>query len=229
MDVKPQHKRQWQLYLDFIETSRNLTHEPDTNLAKHHIIPRHLGGTDDEDNLVKLTYADHAKAHRLLYETFGLAGDHRAWRMWETHAQDEQKFLDAAANGGAIGGKIGGKATVESHGPQMANGGKASVASHGPQLANGGKATVESHGPQLANGGKANVASGQLASIQSKGGEVQGRKNVESGHLAAIRSKGAATSAVKWISLYDGHICPRSWISRRNKEDPNRIGTWVEL
>ena len=40
-------------------------------------------------------------------------------------------------------GKHGGKATVASHGPQMANGGK-----------HGGKATVASHGPQLAIGGK---------------------------------------------------------------------------
>ena len=53
----------------------------------------------------------------------------------------------------------GGKATVDSHGPQLANGGKiggkATVDSHGPQLANGPQASVDSHGPQLANGGRA--------------------------------------------------------------------------
>ena len=215
MDVKPEKQRQWQTYLDFIEDCSFLTHSPDTNLASHHIIPRHLGGTDDADNLIDLTYWDHAQAHRLLYETFGLAHDKRAWKSWEVAAQDEQSFLDGCIKGG----QIGGLATVESHGPQLANGGKATIESHGLQLANGGKAggkaTIESHGPQLANGGK--------ATIESHGPQLAngGRKAVDSGQLASLHAK--------WISLYDGHICPRNWISRRNKEDQNRIGTWVEL
>jgi|TARA_B110000285_G_scaffold211647_1_gene254500 hypothetical protein len=37
----------------------------------HHIIPRHAGGTDDPDNLVRLTTTEHAEAHRLLYEKYG--------------------------------------------------------------------------------------------------------------------------------------------------------------
>lgn len=32
----------------------------------HHIIPRSLGGTDDEDNLVKLTHKEHLFAHKLM-------------------------------------------------------------------------------------------------------------------------------------------------------------------
>jgi hypothetical protein len=225
MDVKPQHKRQWQLYLDFIETSRNLTHEPDTNLAKHHIIPRHLGGTDDAENLIALTYLDHAQAHRLLYETFGMAPDHAAWRRWEVAAQDEQAFLDGCSKGGQIGGKIAGRINVDSgqiftiatpescsNGGKNSNGGKASVASHGPQLANGGKATVESHGPQMANGGK-----------------IAGRKAVKSGQLASVRSKGLSACHAKWISLFDGCITAFNCISRKNKQEPARIGTWVEL
>jgi len=245
MDVKPEKQRQWQTYLDFIEDCSFLTHSPDTNLASHHIIPRHLGGTDDADNLIDLTYWDHAQAHRLLYETFGLAHDKRAWKSWEVAAQDEQSFLDGCIKGGQIGGLAtveshgpqlanGGKATIESHGPQLANGGKATIESHGPQLANGGKATIESHGLQLANGGKAGgkatieshgpqLANGGKATIESHGPQLAngGRKAVDSGQLASLHAK--------WISLYDGHICPRNWISRRNKEDQNRIGTWVEL
>ena len=215
MHVKPEHQTQWQTYLDFIEDCSFLTHSPDTNLASHHIIPRHLGGTDDADNLIDLTYADHYQAHRLLFETFGLKHDYNAWKRWEVAAQDEQAFLDGCRNGG--------NATVESHGPQMANGGKASVASHGPQMANGGKASVASHGPQLANGGSATVESHgpQMANGGKVGGKISGRKNVESGHLASL--------STKWISTYDGTICAYNWISRRNKEDQNRIGTWVEL
>jgi hypothetical protein len=41
-------------------------------------------------------------------------------------------------------------------------GGKATVASHGPQLANGGKATVASHGLQMANGGRKSTTDSRL-------------------------------------------------------------------
>ena len=48
--------------------------------------------------------------------------------------------------------------------------GKATVASHGPQLANGGKATVASHGPQLANGGTTSMSGEHAPRIHSAGG-----------------------------------------------------------
>jgi len=30
----------------------------------HHIIPKHMGGTDEESNLVELTVEEHAEAHK---------------------------------------------------------------------------------------------------------------------------------------------------------------------
>lgn len=48
-------------------------------LHKHHIIPKHMGGTDDPINLIELTVEEHAEAHRLLYEQYGRAQDKRAW------------------------------------------------------------------------------------------------------------------------------------------------------
>ena len=33
----------------------------------HHIVPRHMGGTDNPENLVKLTVEEHAMAHLKLY------------------------------------------------------------------------------------------------------------------------------------------------------------------
>jgi hypothetical protein len=46
---------------------------------KHHIIPRHMGGTDDPSNLIELTIEEHAEAHRLLYEQYGKIEDRLAW------------------------------------------------------------------------------------------------------------------------------------------------------
>ena len=46
----------------------------------HHIIPRHAGGTDDPSNLVKLTVAEHAEAHRKLFEEHGNQYDYLAWK-----------------------------------------------------------------------------------------------------------------------------------------------------
>jgi hypothetical protein len=48
---------------------------------KHHIIPRHMGGTDDPSNLVVLSIEDHAQAHLDLYEQHGLMQDLVAHRM----------------------------------------------------------------------------------------------------------------------------------------------------
>jgi hypothetical protein len=45
----------------------------------HHIIPRHVGGTNDPSNLVELTIEEHAEAHRVLYETYGRNEDKWAW------------------------------------------------------------------------------------------------------------------------------------------------------
>ncbi len=47
---------------------------------KHHIIPKHMGGTDDPGNLIELTVEQHAEAHRLLYETYGFEQDKLAWQ-----------------------------------------------------------------------------------------------------------------------------------------------------
>ena len=48
---------------------------------KHHIIPRHAGGTDDPSNLIELSIEEHAQAHLNLYEQHGDQRDLLAHRM----------------------------------------------------------------------------------------------------------------------------------------------------
>ena len=48
---------------------------------KHHIIPRHMGGSDDTSNLVELTIEEHAQAHLDLYNEHGWHQDLVAHRM----------------------------------------------------------------------------------------------------------------------------------------------------
>lgn len=49
-------------------------------MHKHHIIPKHMGGTDNPENLLELTVEQHAEAHRILYEKYGRIQDKLAWQ-----------------------------------------------------------------------------------------------------------------------------------------------------
>ena len=62
----------------------------DIYFHKHHIIPRHAGGTDAPDNIVRLTPEEHAEAHRLLYEEYGRWQDKLAWQGLAGHIGKEE-------------------------------------------------------------------------------------------------------------------------------------------
>jgi len=47
---------------------------------KHHIIPRHVGGSDDPSNIAHLTPEEHAQAHKKLWEQYGRWQDYCAWQ-----------------------------------------------------------------------------------------------------------------------------------------------------
>ena len=47
---------------------------------KHHIVPRHMGGSDDPSNLIELTVEEHADAHRKLWEQYSNIKDYCAWK-----------------------------------------------------------------------------------------------------------------------------------------------------
>ena len=57
---------------------------------KHHIVPRHMGGTDDPSNLIELTVEEHAEAHRKLWEQYGNIKDYCAWKGLEVTIGKEE-------------------------------------------------------------------------------------------------------------------------------------------
>ena len=66
---------------------------------KHHIIPRHIGGTDDPSNLIELTIENHAEAHLKLYEQYGRIGDKVAWQMLSGRTVSEEDRILLAKEG----------------------------------------------------------------------------------------------------------------------------------
>lgn len=59
----------------------------------HHIIPEHMGGTDDPDNLVHVTVEKHAELHKQLWEDLGHEQDRIAWKFLSGQINlDEAKY-----------------------------------------------------------------------------------------------------------------------------------------
>ncbi len=63
-----------------------------------------MGGTDDPSNLIELTVADHAEAHRLLWEQHGKEEDYYAWKGLASHIGKEEIRLELARLGGRRSG-----------------------------------------------------------------------------------------------------------------------------
>jgi len=48
---------------------------------KHHVIPKHMGGSNGPSNVIELTIKEHAEAHRQLFLKYGKIEDKCAWKM----------------------------------------------------------------------------------------------------------------------------------------------------
>ncbi len=74
-------------------------------IHKHHILPKHAGGTDHPSNLISLSVEEHAQAHKELYEKYGKKEDYLAWRglagLMNKKEISKEIMLEAAKRGNA--------------------------------------------------------------------------------------------------------------------------------
>lgn len=62
---------------------------------KHHIVPRHMGGSDDPSNIKVVTVEQHANEHKLLWEKYGKKEDFIAWQALSGNINSEEARIEA--------------------------------------------------------------------------------------------------------------------------------------
>ena len=64
-----------------------------SGLHRHHIIPLHMGGTDDKENLTYLTVREHIIAHYILWKIHKTPNDLRAMKMLGANITVTQRIV----------------------------------------------------------------------------------------------------------------------------------------
>ena len=69
-------------------------------LHKHHIIPKHRGGTDAKENILKVNISLHAFLHKLLWEEYGCWQDEIAWKALSGQITNSEAIKISQINSG---------------------------------------------------------------------------------------------------------------------------------
>ena len=72
---------------------RSILYCKGSNLHEHHIKPRHVGGTDDKENLTYLTIREHIIAHYLLWKIHKNPNDLRSMKMLGANLTSAQRKI----------------------------------------------------------------------------------------------------------------------------------------
>jgi len=170
---------------------------------KHHIIPKHMGGSNDPSNLIELSVEEHSQAHLELYEEYGKKENLCAYYMLSGKSQDpEFKKMVCSLGGIALAKKR--KESGEKWGFELMNPDElfemrsANGKLQGKRNADSGHMQKIQQLSDLSSAGKkggaTTIARGKgsfgnpaerLKSAR-KGGLTQGKRNAESGHLKRI-------------------------------------------
>lgn len=96
------------LYENLVTKFKLQTLDKEVYTERHHIVPKHCGGTDCADNLVTVTYRQHRLLHRIRWKAFGYKGDKLAYILMYGVGGDLSTTKRAEI------GRLGGIANVES-------------------------------------------------------------------------------------------------------------------
>jgi hypothetical protein len=156
---------------------------------KHHIIPRHAGGSDDPSNLIEVTIEEHAKLHYDRYLEMGNLYDLGAYHLLNGQTDESWKLMCS------MGGQTQGKRNAES----------------------GHIQNIQSLQDHSTNGKKGAAVCKELGvnsffdpelrkTACSNGGKKGGRTNAESGHCKLI-------SVQYWENVRNGKVIriKKSW------------------
>ena len=72
---------------------------------KHHIIPKHRGGTNDPSNLVEISLTQHAMFHYCEWKLYGKRADYVAWKRLVGNLSNEELVHQKLIMGGENGGR----------------------------------------------------------------------------------------------------------------------------
>ena len=86
--------------------SENRAKTSDIYYECHHIIPKHMNGSNDEDNLVLLTFREHVITHFLLWKIYAKPQDLLAYKMRSGQKEEAQRLRSKL---GVFANRNGGK------------------------------------------------------------------------------------------------------------------------
>lgn len=81
------------VYIKFIDSCRSLKIVENEYCEIHHIIPLSHGGFTTNENLIRLSYANHIEAHKLLFEVTGNKVDQYIYCMMSGQTTESRKLF----------------------------------------------------------------------------------------------------------------------------------------
>lgn len=140
---------------------------------KHHIVPKHMGGSDSSENLKCISIEEHAREHLRLFEQYGKLEDYTAYRLLSGTGDKHEEIA-------RLGGHIQGARNRDSG--HMSRVGK---------MPNTEKQKVAAKAAMFEKMNNCFLDPAKRILCAKLGGKKQGRINAESGHCKKISAETA--------------------------------------
>lgn len=88
-----------------MQKNQNRSRDTGVYYELHHIVPRHMGGSNDSSNLVLLTFREHVLAHYMLWRIHNKNGDKLMFLLRSNQTEEAQRLrvkmaVESNRNGG---------------------------------------------------------------------------------------------------------------------------------